>query len=70
MSERKCDWVFLPSLDEPNERGCFPPAVGDSRYCAAHREEMLLAEAELAASSYGIRFMEWLGYKLVQRRRI
>jgi len=54
MSKRKCDWVFLPSLDEPNERVCGAPAEGDSRYCAGHREEMLLAEAELAASSYGM----------------
>ena len=40
MSERKCEWVFLPARDEPNERVCGAPIDGDSRYCAAHGEEM------------------------------
>jgi hypothetical protein len=52
MSERKCELVFLPARDDKIEGVCVAPVDGDSRNCAEHGEEMLLAEGDLAASSY------------------
>ena len=40
MSQRACQWILVPSLDEESERVCGDPIDGESRYCAAHREEM------------------------------
>jgi hypothetical protein len=40
MGERKCERVFLPARNDKIEGACGAPVDGDSRYCAAHREEM------------------------------
>jgi hypothetical protein len=40
MDDHTCQWTFLPSLDEPNERVCGAPVEGNSKYCAKHQAEM------------------------------
>jgi hypothetical protein len=52
MGERKCDWILIPALDDKVEGVCGATVEGDSRYCTLHDEEMLMAEADLAAYSY------------------
>jgi len=40
MVQRTCEWAFLPALDDKVESACGAPVDDDSRYCAAHQEEM------------------------------
>lgn len=52
MNERTCEWILLPALDDKIEGLCGAPVEVGSRYCALHEEQMLMAEADLAAYSY------------------
>jgi hypothetical protein len=49
---RKCDWVLLPALGDSIGGPCGALAEGSLRFCPLHEEQMLIAEADLAASSY------------------
>ena len=51
MGAHTCQWIFLPSPDEPNERVCGAPVEGDSKYCAIHQMEV---DALLKAPDRGV----------------
>jgi hypothetical protein len=36
-----CSWILLPAIDDDAERACGALVDGNSRYCAAHHQEML-----------------------------
>jgi hypothetical protein len=35
-----CSWILLPAIDDRAEGDCGAPVDDNSRYCAAHDQEM------------------------------
>jgi aminoglycoside phosphotransferase family enzyme len=45
MAHHSCQWILLPSRADKRQRLCNNPVETNSRYCPAHRQELLTVTA-------------------------